>query len=206
MTTAGHNTDGEGRSQAILDATLAVFSEAGYHKARIEDIAERAGVAKGTIYLYFPSKKKLFSALIEEIGLRHLAAMKKAFKGHGTLKDQLIVIAQESLKLAKARKDFRDLNVNEVMICDPVFKKKVLIFREKCIRTIASALAESAGDNRLSRDYYRDAAIAFIGLLHAFDPELIDSSEQELDKEHLPQRIVSLFLEGLKGVSTGSKD
>ena len=50
----------KGRSRAILEATLAVFGEVGYHKARIEDIAERAGVAKGTIYLYFPSKKDLF--------------------------------------------------------------------------------------------------------------------------------------------------
>ena len=200
MTTAGTDVSGKDRSQAILDATLAVFAEAGYHKARIEDIAERAGVAKGTIYLYFPSKKELFYALIEEIGLRHLTAMKEALNRTGTLKDRLVTIARESLKLAKVRQNFRGLNVNEVLVCDPIFKKKVIIFREKAIRTIASALAESAGNDRLSRDYYRDAAVAFIGLLHAFDPELTDGSEQEPDMEHLPQRIVSLFLEGFKGV------
>ncbi len=200
MTIAKNSVSGKDRSQAILDATLAIFAEAGYHKARIEDIAERAGVAKGTIYLYFPSKKALFYALIEEIGLRHLTAMKKALKGTGTLKDKLITIARENLKLAKVRKDFRGLNVNEVLVCDPIFHKKVLIFREKCVRTIATALADSGSGDRLSRDYYRDAAIAFIGLLHAFDPELV-GNEQELDIERLPQRIVSLFLDGLKGIS-----
>ena len=56
--------DREARLQAILDAALDVFSEKGYAATRLEDVAARAGVAKGTIYLYVPSKQALFEALI----------------------------------------------------------------------------------------------------------------------------------------------
>jgi AcrR family transcriptional regulator len=48
----------------ILDAALDVFGERGFAEARLEDVAARARVAKGTIYLYFASKEALFEALI----------------------------------------------------------------------------------------------------------------------------------------------
>ena len=54
----------EARPGQILDAALDVFAEHGLADARIDDIARRAGVAKGTIYLYFPTKDDLFRAVI----------------------------------------------------------------------------------------------------------------------------------------------
>ncbi|MCB6183854.1 TetR/AcrR family transcriptional regulator [Leeia sp. TBRC 13508] len=54
----------EARPGEILDAALAIFGEKGYAAASIEDIAKRAGVTKGTPYLYFKNKEDLFKALI----------------------------------------------------------------------------------------------------------------------------------------------
>ncbi|MFZ5732461.1 MAG: TetR/AcrR family transcriptional regulator [Pseudomonadota bacterium] len=54
----------EVRRQAILDAALDEFAASGFAAARLEDIAKRAGVAKGTIYLYFKDKEALFQQLV----------------------------------------------------------------------------------------------------------------------------------------------
>jgi AcrR family transcriptional regulator len=54
----------EARLQAILDAALDVFSQKGFAQTRLEDVAARAGIGKGTIYLYVSSKQALFEALI----------------------------------------------------------------------------------------------------------------------------------------------
>jgi AcrR family transcriptional regulator len=54
------------RRQTILKAALAVFAERGFAAARLDDVAVRAGVAKGTLYLYFHSKEALFEALIRD--------------------------------------------------------------------------------------------------------------------------------------------
>jgi AcrR family transcriptional regulator len=54
----------EERPQQILDAALAIFGERGLAAARLEDIAKRAGLSKGTIYLYFPNKEELFREVI----------------------------------------------------------------------------------------------------------------------------------------------
>jgi AcrR family transcriptional regulator len=56
--------DPAARRQAILDAALTVFAERGYEAARLDDVAARAGVAKGTLYLYFRDKEALFEALV----------------------------------------------------------------------------------------------------------------------------------------------
>lgn len=58
--------DREDRRAAILNAAQEVFAEYGFHRAKVETIAERASIAKGTIYLYFPSKTELLRALVEE--------------------------------------------------------------------------------------------------------------------------------------------
>ena len=52
------------RREAILDAALDEFSARGFAAARLDDVATRAGVAKGTIYLYFEDKESLFQELI----------------------------------------------------------------------------------------------------------------------------------------------
>jgi AcrR family transcriptional regulator len=56
----------EERPQQILEAAYRVFGERGLAGARLEDIAKRAGVSKGTIYLYFPNKEELFKEMIRQ--------------------------------------------------------------------------------------------------------------------------------------------
>src|SRR5207248_10627728 len=53
----------EDRRQEILDAAVRVFSDRGVSKSTVADIATAAGVAKGTVYLYFGSKEQLLGAL-----------------------------------------------------------------------------------------------------------------------------------------------
>ncbi len=50
----------------ITEAAIAVFAERGFHQSRVSDIAERAGVADGTIYLYFKNKEDLLLSIFEE--------------------------------------------------------------------------------------------------------------------------------------------
>ncbi|MDR2240951.1 MAG: TetR/AcrR family transcriptional regulator [Zoogloeaceae bacterium] len=56
----------EARAPELLAAALALFVEKGYAATRLEEIADRAGVSKGTLYLYFESKEELFKAVVRE--------------------------------------------------------------------------------------------------------------------------------------------
>ena len=57
----------DARRAAILDAALEEFTARGYEAARLDDVAKRAGVAKGTIYLYFADKEALFQDLVRSM-------------------------------------------------------------------------------------------------------------------------------------------
>ena len=54
----------EARPQQLLDAALALFVEKGFAATRSDEVARAAGVAKGTLYLYYPSKEELFKAVV----------------------------------------------------------------------------------------------------------------------------------------------
>lgn len=72
------------RPQEILEAALTEFAARGFAGARMDDIAARAGVTKGTIYLYFDSKESLFKALLKqtaEVKLDEFAAAAAAYDG-----------------------------------------------------------------------------------------------------------------------------
>lgn len=63
------------RRQAILEAALDEFSKEGFAATRLEDVAQRAGVAKGTIYLHFRDKQELFLDLIRSMMAPQLDAL-----------------------------------------------------------------------------------------------------------------------------------
>ena len=65
----------DARPEELLAAALTVFGEQGYRATTLEEVAKRAGVSKGTVYLYFASKDDLFRAMVEKyvIALLELA-------------------------------------------------------------------------------------------------------------------------------------
>jgi len=68
----------DARPSEIADAALALFSERGFAATRLEDVAIRAGVSKGTVYIYFPTKEDLFRAVLRQGLLPNLEAMEQA--------------------------------------------------------------------------------------------------------------------------------
>jgi AcrR family transcriptional regulator len=78
----------EARPDEILAAALASFAERGFASTRLEDVAARAGVSKGTLYLYFRSKEELFKAVVRATLVPNLArieALAASFEGPSAL-------------------------------------------------------------------------------------------------------------------------
>ena len=73
-TTQRRAREKENRRRSILDAARAVFFESGFQLATVDDVAARAEVSKGTVYLYFESKETILAHLLLE-GLEELVAV-----------------------------------------------------------------------------------------------------------------------------------
>lgn len=68
----------DARPGEILGAALVCFTERGFAATRLEDVARRAGVTKGTLYLYFRNKEELFEAVIRQSLVPHIEGLEAA--------------------------------------------------------------------------------------------------------------------------------
>jgi AcrR family transcriptional regulator len=88
----------EARPDEILAAALASFAERGFAATRLDDVAARAGISKGTLYLYFKGKEELFEAVVRATlvpNLERVEALTATFEGPSArlLERLLLIIA-----------------------------------------------------------------------------------------------------------------
>ena len=72
MTKPRYQRRKEDRPQEITQAALEAFAEKGYAATRVEEVAKRAGVSKGLMYLYFKTKEELFKAVVKSVVIRRI--------------------------------------------------------------------------------------------------------------------------------------
>jgi len=82
----------EARPSEIIDAALALFVEKGFAATRLDEVARRAGVAKGTLYLYFESKEILFQSVVKEVIIPELARAEQLAAEFGGSRKELIIL------------------------------------------------------------------------------------------------------------------
>ncbi|ODT89433.1 TetR/AcrR family transcriptional regulator [Phenylobacterium sp. SCN 70-31] len=70
------------RPDEIVSAALEVFAEKGFAAARLDDIARRAGVSKGAVYLYFETKEDVFRAVVDRAIAPNLDALRAILSAH----------------------------------------------------------------------------------------------------------------------------
>src|SRR5437764_6638495 len=89
----------EGKRERILDAAIKVFAAEGFYNAKVSQIAQAAGVADGTIYLYFKSKDDLLIQLFEDRMERVNANLRAALASETSATAQLKRVVKLHLEL-----------------------------------------------------------------------------------------------------------
>lgn len=83
------------RPGEIVEAAMAVFAERGFAAAKLDNIARRAGVSKGALYLYFETKEDIFRAVVAQAIAPNMQAIRAVVASHpGPLADLLRLVAQ----------------------------------------------------------------------------------------------------------------
>jgi AcrR family transcriptional regulator len=84
----------EARPAEIVQAAYQVFSEKGFAAARLDDIAQRAGVSKGALYLYFANKQEIFEAVVKDAVAPNIGAIEQmALAFPGTFEQLIRMVA-----------------------------------------------------------------------------------------------------------------
>ena len=104
----------EFRTAGILEAARKVFAKKGFHEATVEDIADAAGVAKGTVYLYYESKRDIyFAALKFGIGQMYSLLLEELSKV-STPEEKLKALISTKLAYFDENRDFFKIYYSEL--------------------------------------------------------------------------------------------
>lgn len=138
----GYNAP-EGKKRAIMEAALEVLTEKGYHPATIDEIAERAGVGKGTIYVYFKSKAALVGELIDTITHVHLNEMEATIAQVDGAKEKLLILAGAEFDFMRRHEPLvRILVSGEMVGLAPEFCTQMQAAREGYVKLIERVIRE----------------------------------------------------------------
>lgn len=85
----------EERINQIIEASLTVFAREGFARARIEDIASEAGLAKGTVYLYFKSKDAIIAAILKFLFRQELRLLRAQQGSEVPVSEQLLGLTRQ---------------------------------------------------------------------------------------------------------------
>jgi TetR/AcrR family transcriptional regulator len=97
----------------IADAAKEVFAECGYQKATLEEIAQRAGMSKATIYIYYKNKDDLFVHVVEELYDAITAATAEQAETDKPPLDKLYDIVRSKVEFFEREGDFFRIYLNE---------------------------------------------------------------------------------------------
>ncbi|HVO29311.1 MAG TPA: TetR/AcrR family transcriptional regulator [bacterium] len=110
-----------GKRDRILTSAMKVFARKGFASARVSDVAREAGVADGTIYLYFASKDAILIAIIEEGMQRVIEGLVKGLKAIDDPKERLRFFVKYHLRTVED-----DPDLGEVLLVELRFSDKFL--------------------------------------------------------------------------------
>jgi AcrR family transcriptional regulator len=164
------------RRSAILRAARTVFAHKGYAETVVEDIAAQAGIGKGTLYLYFPSKEQIYLAALLEDARTLDRLTREGMAAAATWQEKLRAYMDVKLQYFETHQDFIRIYMTE--------------FRSMCMqgKPMDSELHHliQEGEAQLAQVF---AAAAATGQVRAVNPELAALTVSDLTRGLMERRL-----------------
>jgi AcrR family transcriptional regulator len=184
----------------IIDAAVQLFAERPFHEVRMEDIAARAQVAKGTLYIHYKDKEDLFAGIMND-GLRSLVArIEECLTDEMPPEEKLLTMNRESFRFFERSHFFLDVIQRTEYFR---FAARVACLEETRARMQGILL-------RIFREFpsrarYSDEDLALEVVAHSGMMKEILHTLPRPWPEDLPERVTRLFLNGLSGADSSER-
>ncbi|MEW2165807.1 TetR/AcrR family transcriptional regulator [Streptomyces sp. NPDC007084] len=200
-TTAGGGRR-EATRQKLYEAAVTLIAEQGFSATTVDEIAERAGVAKGTVYYNFASKSVLFEELLRHgVGLL-TASLREAAEGTardgGSRIDALDSMIRAGLVFIDRYPAFTQLYVAELWRTNRAWQSTLMVVRQQAVAVVEGVLRDAVAEGELSDEIdipLTAAALVGMVLVAALDWQAFQP-ERSLDDVHAA---LSLLLQGRVG-------
>ncbi len=189
----------QGKRERILDAAVKVFAAEGFYNAKVSQIAEAAGVADGTIYLYFKSKDELLISLFEDRMDRVLETLRGALGEPGGAIARLRRVIELHLELIEQNPEMAEVITVELRQSAKFIREYHNPKFAEFLRLIAGAVAEGQKKGELRGDI--DPQLTARALFGALDEIslawIVRAPRDRGELRRAAKQLGTLFLDGL---------
>ena len=199
------------RPLQILDAAFQVFGSRGLHQATLEEVASRAGISKGTIYLYFPSKAALFTAMLKARVNDFMPAVEAPRDSSASpMPDRLATLGRHLYRFFRSP---AYLAIYRTMVSEALDfpEAAALLYREGILpanRRLAEVIRRAIASGECRPVDPLVAARAFAGMFQVFavSQELLGGKRiYPLAERTVVRTLTDIFLHGLRAPAAGRR-
>ena len=186
------------RREQVLTCAAEVFAEQGYHQTTIQDIITRAGIARGTFYLYFQDKRSIFDELLDRmmVSLRQRIVRIDPSLSPNECVALLRKNIQAIFEITLEHRALAKILLSDAVGLDPEFDLKLLGFYSNITEMIERSLRRGQASGLVRPCDVRLTAIPIIG---AFKELMYQTTMRDLDLEisAVVEALLQLFRDGV---------
>ncbi len=183
----------------IIDAAAKVFAKKGFYKAKVSEIAQEAGIADGTIYIYFNHKDDILISLFEEKMKEVLDNMRKEISAESDPLRKIEKFALVHLKLIEDNKDMAEIIQVELRQSSKFMKNYRNPRFFEYLDIIGDIIREGKEGGMVREDILPDIAKrAFFGALDEMSRFWVLSKKPKYDIETASRQISGFFINGIR--------
>lgn len=199
---------GQIKKNQLVKASLTLFLKKGFHECRIEDIASKAGVGKGTFYLYFKNKEQLVDELLDEFMEEIRATLNWVIDNVEEGADLNEVFKEEGRRLVQTmdkNKKLAHFFFREGKSVSPQINKKIIQFTNEIVELSENTFAMAMAAKMIPIQNPRVCAVSVFGSINHLYEFWLDGGfkGENTSVEELTEHSVSFFVRalGVKEVS-----
>jgi TetR/AcrR family fatty acid metabolism transcriptional regulator len=193
------DANGSGKRERILDAAVRVFAQEGFYNAKVSQIAHAAGVADGTIYLYFKSKDDLLISLFEDRMERVNENLRSALVAGVDAVDRLKRVVRLHLEMIEQNRHMAEVITVELRQSSKFIKEYANPKFAEFLRLIAQAITDGQKSGELRGDLDPPlVARALFGALDEISLAWLVKGSQKVDIARASEQLGHLFIDGLR--------
>jgi AcrR family transcriptional regulator len=197
----------ERKRRRIVEAASQLFTRHGYRRVSVDEIAQQAQVAKGTVYLYFDNKADLLVHAVAEEKKRYLSRLTTIFAPGVSPRERLTECIRLALVMSGEMPLVSSLlgGEREILLAledlDPEERKRLYAFQTE---GIAHLLDEAIAPHRLTRDQLYERADVLISLLYSSRQITEERARRGMPLDRYAAVLASMLVEGAAFVDAGS--
>jgi AcrR family transcriptional regulator len=186
----------ENRKRQIIKAAVQVFSREGYHNARMEEIAQVAGIGKGTIYEYFNSKVELFKEMMERSMQLYFTNMVTEDYASITFADKITLLMETHFRFCQENKELTRLLFWEAEVMDRELKEWAYKFRTEKEAKMQLMIEEGIRQGEIKEVKSKLVTLMIIGFMGSvWMPLVLDN--WQIDVNQLAVEATQLIMQGI---------